>query len=153
MGSLTLVFMLGSLKFERNVLLEIEDGRTVHGEVAAVGRLPFVVLFGEGYSDEADDRVVVGEDADDVGPRRDTAHPGGLLRLTITVAARQIREHQLPAPPVLPKGTDHAVHTPGHLRAVEDELNRRPRIVLDDRAPADLFNELLASSTGQVLRR
>jgi len=52
-----------------------------------------------------------------------------------------------------PKGTDLAVHTPGHLRAVEDELNRRPRIVLDDRAPADLFNELLASSTGQVLRR
>jgi hypothetical protein len=52
-----------------------------------------------------------------------------------------------------PKGTDLAVHAPEHLRAVEDELNRRPRIVLDDRAPADLFNELLASSTGQVLRR
>jgi IS30 family transposase len=46
-----------------------------------------------------------------------------------------------------------AVNTPEHLRAVEDELNRRPRIVLDDRAPADLFNALLASSTGQVLRR
>jgi IS30 family transposase len=51
-----------------------------------------------------------------------------------------------------PKGTDLAVHTPGQLRAVEDELNRRPRIVLDDRAPADLFNELLASSRGQVMR-
>ena len=52
-----------------------------------------------------------------------------------------------------PKGTDLAVHSPGHLRAVEDELNRRPRIVLDDRTPADLFNELLASSRGPVLRR
>jgi transposase, IS30 family len=52
-----------------------------------------------------------------------------------------------------PKGTDLAVHTPDHLRAVEDELNRRPRIVLDDRTPADLVNALLASSTGQVLRR
>ena len=52
-----------------------------------------------------------------------------------------------------PKGTDLAVHSPGHLRAVEDELNRRPRIVLDDRAPTDLFNELLASSRGPVLRR
>jgi transposase, IS30 family len=52
-----------------------------------------------------------------------------------------------------PKGTDLEVHSPGHLRAVEDELNRRPRIVLDDRTPADLFNALLASSTGQVLRR
>jgi IS30 family transposase len=52
-----------------------------------------------------------------------------------------------------PKGTDLAVHTPRHLRAVEDELNRSPRSVLDDRAPAALFNALPASSTGQVLRR
>ena len=50
-----------------------------------------------------------------------------------------------------PKGTDPAVHTPGHLPAVEDQLNRRPRIVLDNRAPTDLFNELLASSRGPVL--
>jgi IS30 family transposase len=58
------------------------------------------------------------------------------------------------APHTERRGGHHlAVHTPGHLRAVEDELNRRPRIVLDDRAPADLFNELLASLTGQVLRR
>ena len=52
-----------------------------------------------------------------------------------------------------PKGTDLAVHSPDHLRAVEDELNHRPRIVLDDRTPADLFNQSLASSTGQVLQR
>ena len=52
-----------------------------------------------------------------------------------------------------PKGTDLAVRSPDHLLAVEDELNRRPRIVLNDRTPADLFKELLASSTGQVMQR
>ena len=31
-----MVFMLGGLEFERDGLLEIEDGRAVHGEVAAV---------------------------------------------------------------------------------------------------------------------
>jgi len=35
-GSSTSVFMLGGLEFERDGLLEIEDGRAVHGEVAAV---------------------------------------------------------------------------------------------------------------------
>jgi hypothetical protein len=35
-SSSTSVFMLGGLEFERDVLLEIEDGRAVHGEVAAV---------------------------------------------------------------------------------------------------------------------
>jgi hypothetical protein len=34
--SSTSVFMLGGLEFEREVLLEVEDGRVVHGEVAAV---------------------------------------------------------------------------------------------------------------------
>jgi hypothetical protein len=34
--SSTSVFMLGGLEFERDVLLEVEDGRAVHGEVAAV---------------------------------------------------------------------------------------------------------------------
>ncbi len=32
-----------------------------------------------------------------------------------------------------------------HLLAVENELNKRPRIVLNDRAPAELFGALLAS--------
>jgi IS30 family transposase len=44
-----------------------------------------------------------------------------------------------------PKGTDLAAHSPEHLLAVEDELNRRPRIVLGDRSPVDVFNALLAS--------
>ncbi len=34
--SSTPVFMLGGLEFERDVVLEVEDGRVVHGEVAAV---------------------------------------------------------------------------------------------------------------------
>ena len=52
-----------------------------------------------------------------------------------------------------PKGTDLSVHSPAHLMAVEDELNRRPRRVLQDRAPIDLFTALLASPDQPVLRR
>ena len=52
-----------------------------------------------------------------------------------------------------PKGTNLAVHGPDHLRAVEDEINRRPRLVLDDAAPADLFTALLASPDHSPLRR
>jgi hypothetical protein len=37
------------------------------GEVAAVGGLPIVVLFGQDGTDETDHRGVVGEDADYVG--------------------------------------------------------------------------------------
>jgi transposase, IS30 family len=44
-----------------------------------------------------------------------------------------------------PKGTDLSTHTMQHLLAVENELNKRPRIVLNDRAPAELFKALLAS--------
>lgn len=52
-----------------------------------------------------------------------------------------------------PKGTDLNLYTPKHLLAVENELNRRPRIVLKDRTPAELFQALLASPTQSVLRR
>lgn len=41
-----------------------------------------------------------------------------------------------------PRGTDLSVHSPAHLLAVEDELNRRPRIVLDDRSPLEVFTTL-----------
>jgi transposase, IS30 family len=41
-----------------------------------------------------------------------------------------------------PKGTDLSVHTPAHLLAVENELNQRPRIVLADRSPLEVFNAL-----------
>jgi transposase, IS30 family len=52
-----------------------------------------------------------------------------------------------------PKGTDLSIHTPEHLRAVEDEINNRPRHVLSDRSPAELFTTLLASAEHRVLQR
>lgn len=51
-----------------------------------------------------------------------------------------------------PKSTNLAVHTPRDLARVESELNRRPRITLGDRAPADLFAALLASENHPLLR-
>jgi transposase, IS30 family len=44
-----------------------------------------------------------------------------------------------------PKGTDLISHSMQHLLAVENELNKRPRIVPNDRTPAELFGALLAS--------
>ena len=44
-----------------------------------------------------------------------------------------------------PKGTDLSTHSTQHLLAVENELNNRPRLVLNDRALAELFGALLAS--------
>jgi IS30 family transposase len=52
-----------------------------------------------------------------------------------------------------PKGVSLANHLPAHLLDVEHELNHRPRIVLQDRCPADLFAALLASTGPSVLRR
>lgn len=44
-----------------------------------------------------------------------------------------------------PKGSDLGPHTAEHLIAVENELNARPRIVLADRSPTELFNALIRS--------
>jgi IS30 family transposase len=52
-----------------------------------------------------------------------------------------------------PKGTDLSVHPPEHLRAVEDELSKRPCLVLANRTPAVLFATLLASTSQRLLRR
>jgi transposase, IS30 family len=52
-----------------------------------------------------------------------------------------------------PQGTDLSAHPPHHLLAVENELNHRPRRILGDRAPAELFAALLASGSPSVLRR
>lgn len=52
-----------------------------------------------------------------------------------------------------PKGTDLSLHSLEHLRVVEDELNNRPRAVLDGRSPAQLFTALIASKNPSVLRR
>jgi IS30 family transposase len=45
-----------------------------------------------------------------------------------------------------PKRTDLSVYGLEHLRAVEDELNARPRLVLADHTPAELFEALLTSA-------
>jgi IS30 family transposase len=52
-----------------------------------------------------------------------------------------------------PKGTDLSVHTVEHLLAVENELNNRPRLVLNDCTPVQLFRALLASESPSALRR
>ncbi len=58
---------------------------------------------------------------------------GDLLRRpTQPLAAGYQREHQRPASPVFPKGADLNVITDQRLRQVADELNNRPRFVLDD---------------------
>ncbi|PJE17672.1 MAG: IS30 family transposase, partial [Mycobacterium sp.] len=44
-------------------------------------------------------------------------------------------------------------YTPDHLRAVEYEINNRPRHTLEDRSPAELFTALLTSPDHQLLRR
>ena len=46
-----------------------------------------------------------------------------------------------------PKGTDLSIHTPQHLRDVENEINHRPRHVLGDRSPVELLTALLASAS------
>ncbi len=51
-----------------------------------------------------------------------------------------------------PKGTDLSRHSPADLRAVADELNARPRAVLDHRTPADLFDALITSASHPLLR-
>lgn len=52
-----------------------------------------------------------------------------------------------------PKGSDLSAHSPEHLLAVEHELNHRPRLVLNDDAPAELFAALLPSTNPSMLRR
>lgn len=52
-----------------------------------------------------------------------------------------------------PKGTALGRYSAAHLNAVEDELNNRPRLVLGDRSPTELFKLLLASPDHQLLRR
>jgi transposase, IS30 family len=52
-----------------------------------------------------------------------------------------------------PKGTDLSPHSPVHLLAVENELNNRPRLILNHQTPATLLAALLASEIHAVLRR
>jgi len=46
-----------------------------------------------------------------------------------------------------PKGTDLSRHNPKKLAEVSAALNSRPRLILEDRTPAELFAKLLPSTT------
>ena len=43
-----------------------------------------------------------------------------------------------------PKGTDRSIYSPADLARVENELNNRPRLVLGDATPEQLFTQMLA---------
>lgn len=44
-----------------------------------------------------------------------------------------------------PKGTDLSLISKDRLQFVQDELNERPRKVLNYKSPAEVFNELIVS--------
>jgi pimeloyl-ACP methyl ester carboxylesterase len=78
---------------------------------------------------------------------------GLFLRLALTLAARQKRNANGLLRQYFPKGTSLSRYTPEHLTTVQDEINKRPRRVLGDRSPTELFTALLASQDHQLLRR
>lgn len=51
-----------------------------------------------------------------------------------------------------PKGTNLALHSRTELLRVERELNNRPRAILNDRTPLEIFTQLLTSSTVPMLQ-
>ena len=51
-----------------------------------------------------------------------------------------------------PKGTDLSRHNRSDLARVEHELNNRPRAVLHDRTPGEIFTQLLTSKTVPMLQ-
>jgi IS30 family transposase len=68
------------------------------------------------------------------------------------VAAGHEREHHGLLRQYFAKSTDLPVHTAADLDRVESELNRRPRMILGDRSPAELFNALLTSQNHPPLQ-
>jgi Transposase IS116/IS110/IS902 family len=86
---------------------------------------------------------------DDSAIQRGWSNPNDQLFGQVTSRTRQPRLYDGPPSRLTnteaPKGTDLSKHSTQHLLAVENELNNRPRLVLNDRAPAELFGALLTS--------
>ena len=80
-------------------------------------------------------------------------HAGLLLRSHSSLAAGINENTNGLLRQYFPKGTDLNIYTPDHLRAVEHEINNRPRRTLEDRSPAELFTALITSPNHQLLRR
>lgn len=47
---------------------------------------------------------------------------------------------------------DLSVHNRAHLAEVQEQLNHRPRAVLEDRTPIEIFTPLLTSTTVPMLQ-
>ncbi|WP_418001103.1 hypothetical protein [Mycobacterium haemophilum] len=74
-----------------------------------------------------------------------------VVHLTVTTWPQRERERS--SAPVLSQGNQPDTYSPDYLRAVEHEINNRPRRTLEDRSLAELFAALLTSADHQLLRR
>ena len=70
-------------------------------------------------------------------------HPGLPRRPPQPLAAPRRREHQPPDPRVPPQGHHPHHHHRHQVQAVQDRLNRRPRLVLNGRDPAEKLNDII----------
>jgi IS30 family transposase len=70
-------------------------------------------------------------------------HPGVLLRPAQPLAARQQREHERAAAPVVPRSTGFKAVTQSDLDQVAAELNDRPRQTLKWKSPCQALDEAL----------
>jgi IS30 family transposase len=138
--------LLRPSRLARTVAPPLRDGDTLHDALTArMADLPAAAAAdhpgaGNRNGPSSHDRAIPG--------RADL-----LLRLPLALTARLERNTDELLRAYFPKGTDLSAHSPQHLLAVENELNNRPRVVLNDRAPAELFSALLASQNPSVLRR
>ena len=72
-----------------------------------------------------------------------TSTPGLLRRPPQPLAAPHQREHQRLIRHYLPKGTSFTDVTDTQVQDIQDQLNRRPRIVLNGQTPAEKLNDII----------